>query len=268
MPDHKPSSQEKDSTHGQHQDRPTGLLPETDQSPHQARHARNSEATPQKGAYTNQQKTQNWLMVVFTGLIFVVTCVYSYFSWGQWSSMNKALDETEMNRQLEYRAYVGVKGILFTPRRDNPAWGDLAVIATNSGRTPGLNGRYRFALEHRQTPLPEETILNQPQLPGSKIVFASQVDMSTNIGMVGTGLVDVIASVPIGHGPIKPTKPVPVVPTLTPPLERPQPFSGYYAYGVIEYSDIFAKSHWTKFCYFNAPGTSNWVNCPTFNDAQ
>jgi len=209
--------------------------------------------------------------VILTALIFVVTCVYSIFSGGQWNDMNKALVETKINRELEYRAYVGTKAAILVPHTDNPAWADVVVVSTNTGRTPALEVRLRPGLQMRQNPLPEDTALNEPDVQGGESVYLSSVDMSTIVGIVGTNIADTLmntrAPAP-GKGGKVPKQLPPVaqapVPSLTPPSMQTS-WAGWYAYGMITYRDIFGKDHWTKFCYFNTPHTASWVTCPTFN---
>ncbi len=268
MPDQKTAQREQGAISGH-----TSFVAKTGPPDQNEIHADSRPPVGENKADTPSQNKQNRWVVGLTALIFLVTCVYSYFSWGQWSSMEKALGETKRNRELEYRAYVGTKGIVCPVRADNPAWCDVIVISTNSGRTPGLSGKFKYAIEHRETPPPDDTILNQPDLPGSKIVFAPLTDTQTTIGLIGTRMADTLVSPPSGptmeREPKKktPGAPAPVVPSLIPPQSL-HFSSGYYVFGVIEYNDIFGKQHWTKFCYFNTPGTSGWINCPTFNDAQ
>ncbi|MGD1155048.1 MAG: hypothetical protein ABSA41_04400 [Terriglobia bacterium] len=188
------------------------------------------------------------------------------------------MDETRTNRELEYRAYVGAKAAVLVPRTDNPAWAEVVIISTNTGRTPALNGRMRYQIEKRQNPLPEDTKLNQPDVQGGKTVYLSLVDMSTTIGLIGTTVADVLMTTqtnPTTQNAARPTKPPkqaqivppPATPSLTPP-ETLHSFVGWYAYGIIDYTDIFGRPHWTKFYFFNLPGTATWVSCPSFNDTD
>lgn len=234
----------------------------------------NQQGNPPNGENSgqdNQQNTNKW-MVRFSGLIFAVTCIYSIFSGGQWQSMSNALDETKINRKLEYRAYVGAKGVLLIPRQDNPAWASVVVIAVNTGRTPALNVRMLPGIEHRNSPLSEDVKYNSPEVPNGKSVYLTGVDMSTPIAVIGTGALDNLLATPPKPAEAKGGKPpASATPPPLPSVQAPdiqQSWSGWFAYGMITYEDIFGGHHWTKFCYFNTPRTGNWSSCPTYNETD
>ncbi len=197
-------------------------------------------------------------------MVVLVTSVYAFFSYGQWTTMDKSIEEMRQNRELEYRAYVGVKGVVFQQRADNPAWGDVILLSVNTGRTPALEGRVRRVIERRDSPPPDGTVINDPEHVGSKIIYVPSLDFTTTLGMIGTSVADQLVTP-------KETKPkgspTPPVASLTPPQSTL--FSeGWYAYGIIEYKDIFSKPHATKFCYFNLPSTRDFYPCPTFNEVN
>src|SRR5436305_2050142 len=113
MPNQRPTQQQQQNAGSTH--RPTSAQPlaPSDQANGQAQHASHGTATSQrdtdKAKTVRERRAQNWLLVIFTGLVVVVTSVYAYFSYGQWDSMDKSVAETRKNRELEYRAYVGAK---------------------------------------------------------------------------------------------------------------------------------------------------------------
>lgn len=279
MPNKHPTKQQQSDTTGDHQSSSVQPLEKSNQTNTQAEHATNSTAASQRDKYianpsVRERRVQNWLLVVFTGLVFAVTTIYAYFSYGQWTSMDKAVEETRQNRELEYRAYVGVRNVLFQPRADNPAFADIILISTNSGRTWGRKGKINPKIEKRDTPLPEDFALNEPERAGSKIVFLPSIDLQSNIGYIPTNVAEMIVNTP--PAPTAKAKPkvapaptaTPVIPSLRPPETAPNAYAGWYVYGVIEYSDIFEKPHRTKFCYFIPNGASSFLQCPTFNDAN
>jgi hypothetical protein len=220
-----------------------------------------------------ERRMQNWLLVIFTGLILVVTAVYAYFSYGQWSSMEHSIEETRKSRELEYRAYVGAKGAIYKQRGDNPAWGDVHLIVINSGRTPIREGKIRHVFEVRDAPPPEGTLINENTHPGSKVVYIPQIDYSTLVGAIPTNIADMIVSPPASPSQskqqVETPAPVasPIIARLQPP-EMPSFGKGWYVYGIIDYKDIFEKWHATRFCFYIAPKASSFSQCPTFNDAN
>jgi hypothetical protein len=178
------------------------------------------------------------------------------------------LEETRLNRELEYRAFVVVKGTVFTPNPQNPAYGDLFIVCINTGRTPALNGKILVGgIEPRESAIPEETTINQPDKPPSMNIFAPQIDRVQQIGLIGTGEADkLVQQAATGKPPSTNPTPAPApTPSLVMPSVENRAGKQIYAYGIVTYDDIFGKHHWTKFCFLNTPGTADWHICPTFN---
>lgn len=219
------------------------------------------------------QGVPNW-MVIFIGLIFLVTCVYSIFSYGQWTSMDKALLETRRNRELEYRAYVVVKSAQLISEPANPAIGNVFVTAVNTGRTPGLNGKVLTEMKFQENPPPESTVLNPPDQTPSRTIFAPQIEIVKAAGSLPTDEARKIREAEAQALPTddRPKRAAIPAPTVT-PKSTPAPFvyqgnKKIYVYGILTYDDIFGNHRWTKFCFVNTPGTSLWWHCQTFNDSN
>jgi len=266
--------QAKASSHSQRGG--TGALMQSSETHPEASNPGNRENAPGNniGYPSNpERRAQNWLLVIFTGLILIVTGVYAYFSYGQWSSMDKTIGETQKSRELEYRAYVGAKGATYHPRADNPAWGDVNLIVINSGRTPIREGKIRRVFEVRDAPPPETTLINEDTHPASKVVYIPQIEYSHYVGAIPTQVADILANTPATQNaqPKQQGAPTseasPIVPSLNPP-EMPEFGKGWYVYGIIDYKDIFEQWHSTKFCFFIAPKKSSFIQCPTFNDSN
>lgn len=270
MPNRPPRKRDQNTASEQSANVPARAVIPTNQSSSEASNSGDKIAVTFDQRHNSHDKIQNWLMVIFTGLILFVTAVYSVFSYGQWDSMDRSIGEAQKSRELEYRAYVGAKGAVFTQRADNPAWGDVNLIILNSGRTPIREGKMRRVFERRDAPPPENTLINEEINPGSKIVFIPQIEYSHRVGAIPTGLADVLvrSNVPSPQKrPIEVPAPSPILPSLTPP-EMPDFGPGWYVYGIIDYKDIFDKWHITRFCFYIAPKTASFVQCPTFNDAN
>jgi hypothetical protein len=259
----------------------------SDEEPEQQEQGETAEARPQSGVGvpsgrggdgedTGQDRPagQNhaW-MKVFAGLILLIICLFSFFSWVEWSAMRNALAESRRTQQLESRAYVTAKDASEFPQKDNPAWAKVVVTSLNTGRTPAVHLQFESILEHRDTAVPEETVINQRDWSGKTIVFAPFVEVTTAVGRIETKAAGTLRSPSQGRK-TKPTakqgdETVPAVPGVAPAGE-PQATSGSgnYVYGIIEYDDIFRVHHWTKFCFFNLPGTTAWSRCSTFNETD
>lgn len=192
-------------------------------------------------------------------VLVIATIVLAFVSYYQWNAMNDALEETKRNRDLEYRAYVGVKGIDFRKLPDNPALGEVIVTYVNSGRTPALNSKVMQAISIRETPLPEDAGFESPDTVQSVFVIAPAMEFPALVALIPTSEAGKQPLTEEGQNSAKPT-PTPV-PTPPPVESRAK----IYVYGVITYEDIFKRPHRSKFCYFNTPGTRNWAICPTHN---
>jgi hypothetical protein len=222
------------------------------------------------------RKVNMVLTLIFTGVLALCTAIYVWFAGGQWQAMDASLKEIRINREMEYRAYVGAKGAVFQPIPGNPAYATVTLVSINTGRTPVRSGTtIKRKLELRNEPPPDDTVLTEAG-PHSKIAYLPNIEYTTYIGALQTGVADILkaqqtlaaqgAPVPQPAAKSSPS-PQGVAPSLTPP----EPYSfgtGYYLYGIIDYKDIFDRPHWTKFCFYIAPRTSAFALCPTFNDSN
>ncbi|HUJ39556.1 MAG TPA: hypothetical protein VLW54_03340 [Candidatus Acidoferrales bacterium] len=170
-------------------------------------------------------------------LLLLLTCVLSLL---EWRSLRNGQEELRKIEQLQARAYVAVKGAEKHPKPGDAKWAEVTVTSINTGRTPALNGQFEYILEHRDTPVPEGTVMNQRDWSGHKTVFPPSLEITKDVGMIETGA---------GSG-------------------QAGAASGEYVYGLIEYDDVFQVHHWTKFCFVQATGAAEWRRCATFNAAE
>jgi len=219
------------------------------------------------------------LSLMILSAIIVQAVIYHW----QWRSMQASIEETQKNRELEYRAYVGAKGALYVPRSDNPAYGNVILVSVNTGRTGVRELKIRKALEPRDSSPPDTTeVKDDGSGLTSKIAYLPNIEYRSYMGVIETQLADILraqqtlAAQGISTAPA-PTpqkksanEPMgnqgPVASLSVPPM--PEFGKGYYLYGVIEYKDIFSKLHSTRFCFFIPPKSSEFLACPTFNDAN
>jgi hypothetical protein len=211
---------------------------------------------------------QRWL-AMGVALLLLLTCVFSFLSWLEWRSLRNAEEESRRIQQLGARAYVFVKGAAEYPKAGDPKWAAVVVTSINTGRTPALNGQFEYILEHRDTPVPEETVVNQRDWSGHRIVFPPSLEVTTGVGMIETD-----AGGNSGGPPKGPRKSPAAAGDATASsiagaapggVSQPESAGGNYVYGLIEYDDVFKVHHWTKFCFFHAPETAGWSRCSTFN---
>jgi hypothetical protein len=217
-------------------------------------------------------KWSNVLLVVvpsvFSFLVLAAILLQAYIYEKQWNSMQASIDETRRNREIEYRAYVVVKSAGIVPQQNLPL-GAITITTFNSGRTPGV-GKIKAIFRPLKDSPPEDfpVEINEEQ---SRIIFAPLVDVSTRVSLIPVEQPNSIPS-PSTAQPKPKTSPPPA-PPAAPAIPADMQIAApdrweYYVFGYIEYTDIFYKTHWTKFCVYNVPGTPHWTYCPTFNDAN
>lgn len=185
--------------------------------------------------------------------------------------MDKALEETKRNRELEYRAYVVVKGAHLVAEPTNPAIGNLFITVINTGRTPGLNGKVVSEVEFQENPPPESTVINPPDQTPSKSVFAPQIEFLKLAGSLPTDEARKIREAETQQRQAGSSESPKRASTTPRPIPSPRVYRDnrkIFVYGKVEYDDIFGKHHETKFCFVNSPGTPIWWHCQTFNDAN
>jgi|GEM_PF-1407628 len=204
---------------------------------------------------------------VFNFLVLGAILLQAYIYEKQWNSMQASIEETKRNRELEYRAYVVVKGAGVVPQPNLPL-GRIIVTTFNSGRTPGV-GKIKAVLRFLKDSPPEDFPVDIAE-EQSRIMFAPLVDINTPVSLLPIEQPSPSPSPETGHAKAK-TSPSPAPPTVALPADMqgaaPDRYE-FYVFGYIEYIDIFQKTHWTKFCVYNVPGTDRWTYCPTFNDAN
>jgi hypothetical protein len=195
--------------------------------------------------------------------LMVITLIYHGLQFErQWNAMRDSISETKRSRELEYRAYVGVKSVYISPQFSNAAEGKAMIVYSNTGRTPAFNTTIRVDHSMRETPIPEDTSFPAADIQLSKAIMMPLTDMFVDAG--------VIPIMVVATGPVT----TPAVPKIiqTEPFPSSSPtatnkmFKGqWYVYGVIEYDDIFGQHHRTKFCSYNVWGQSVFFPCPGYN---
>lgn len=214
-------------------------------------------------------KWSNVLLIVvpsvFSLLVLAAILLQAYIYEKQWTSMQASIEETRRNRELEYRAYVVVKGAGVVPQPNLPL-GRIIVTTFNSGRTPGV-GKIKAVLRFLKDSPPEDFPVDITE-EQSRIVFAPLVDINTPVSLLPIEQPSPSTSPGTEHGKVSPS-PAPPAAALPADMQPATPDRyEFYVLGYIEYTDIFQKTHWTKFCVYNVPGTDRWTFCPTFNDAN
>jgi hypothetical protein len=142
----------------------------------------------------------------------------------QWNAMQDTLKEMGVSRELENRAWVGLKDLKFEPRPavDGVVGANLIATFINSGQSPAIVTITIEGKELEQSP-PDD--LAYPVLPTK----ASQLPLFPHAEVEKE-----LISLPKG---------VPIV------LNPKSPEHAWYIYGTIQYEDIFGYRHTTKFCY-------------------
>lgn len=221
-----------------------------------------------QGAYDNQKPTlgrvMSWLLAYSQVVLSFLTFCVLLFTAIQWW-------ESRRTREMEYRAYVGVKGVVLIKRPNDPQVSDLIVLYANTGRTPGLNGVIKTGWQPRESQLPDNVSYETDDVFHSKMALFPQLDMQTTINSQPSGDAPnpppSASTTPAAEGSAS-TAVVKQQPLNVPPVKVIVQTRKYYAYGRIDYEDVFGRPHTTKFCYVNTPGTREWIQCGNYNDAN
>lgn len=205
-------------------------------------------------------RATRWLYYRSQIVLSVLTFAVVLFNAVQWR-------ETRNTRELEFRAYVSVKGIDIQRKPNSPGFGQFVIGYINSGRTPAMNVTVLINTNMRENPIPDDVGFATPDSQPSKTVLAPLVDVTTAVGAfpINEPLPNLGTQMPSPQGGTEAqASPAP------PPIQTPIPFISqdrkeYYVYGKIEYDDIFGNHHKTKFCLINTPFTTGFRSCSNYN---
>lgn len=192
----------------------------------------------------------NQLMAFFTGLLVLITCIYTYFSSKQWEVTQLSLQEAKLTREIENRAYVNIKsGSLVTALKagERPS---ASIVIENAGHTPARHTVMRVMIESRDASAPEPEPMTAARLDG---ITTSQPQSITIVPPNNT---------------LNMTVQSPTV--LTEELINAvnQGRIRLYVWGIMEYDDVFGRHHKSQFCGAAKPGTIAFDNCGQGNDAD
>lgn len=206
--------------------------------------------------------TKHWLSNFLQVVVIIILVFHGYLLNKHWQAMTDSIDETRRNRELEYRAYVAMKSVKLVPRTNNPVIGDVIISIANTGRTPAKITKVQAQLKDRESPIPDNPVYDAGDGFPSIAVLAPQVDIEINVAPIATSEADKVLAASNQQADksksASTSVPLPIIVTS----------KKFYAYGLIEYTDIFGKPHSTKFCVVNTPGTGSWINCSNYNDAN
>jgi len=181
---------------------------------------------------------QTWLPIVFSGLVVIVIVVQAFIYKKQWDVMreqsnllNASIQEATKTREVENRAYVGIKEITMNATVKSKK--DIEIILTieNTGKTPARASKLTSVAHgfFRQDRLiPRESLVTQYYAPTQFELLAGNSHP---------------ASIPIKALTDEAYK---IVANTEQRL---------YIWGRVEYDDVFGKSHWTPFCFVNVSNT-------------
>ncbi len=163
---------------------------------------------------------QTWLPIIFSFLVIVVIIVQAYIYKKQWGAMRGTLEEMKLSREMENRAWIGVKSVEF---EEDPHGGyRIAMAVVNGGNTPA-NVTIEYVGRDLDGPPPDDASYGDLANKPSQLVLFPHQEFRNNLVSVAKPPVIVNPKTP-GHA--------------------------WYIYGTLKYDDIFGHPHSTKFCYF------------------
>jgi hypothetical protein len=162
---------------------------------------------------------QIWLPIIFSGLVVVVIFAQAYIYKKQWNAMQDTLKEMRLSRELENRAWIGVKSLEF--EQGEPAGVDVVATFVNSGASPAIM-TFEYRMEDLEQSPADDIVLPPYPNQGSSLALFPHVERRARLAQ---------------HI------------NITLPAKPKSPNHTYYIYGVIKYRDIFDQPHTTRFCY-------------------
>jgi hypothetical protein len=123
------------------------------------------------------------------------------------------------------------------------------VSIQNSGQTPAIDLTVSAILFPRPYPLPKDMDLTIPVDPNG--IEGSTITLHPKQIGFGSKLPRTIE--PLQYQAIK------------------LGIARLYAFGIVNYKDIFGIAHWTHFCYYfngDGPNLTEWRGCPRYNDTD
>lgn len=197
-----------------------------------------------------KESRANQLMAFFTGLLVLITCIYTYFSSKQWEVTQLSLQEAKLTREIENRAYVNIKsGSLVTALKAGE-YPSVSLVVENGGHTPARRTAMRVFVESRDASAPEPDPLPgvrfdqlDPGRPYSITIVPPNITLNTTV--VGTTAMTEELINAINQRKIR-----------------------LYVWGVMEYDDVFGRHHKSQFCGAVHPGTVAFDNCAQGNDVD
>jgi hypothetical protein len=151
--------------------------------------------------------------------------------------------------RVQLRAYVSVKPLQAgITNFGSSMTSELQLSIQNSGQTPAIDLTNLSILLPRPYPLPENMDLTIPIPETQKEAGITLHPREADFGSILTRTVE-----PPQYAAIK------------------MGIARLYAFGTINYKDVFGTAHWTHFCYsFYGEGATltKWVSCPRYNDTD
>jgi hypothetical protein len=217
------------------------------------RHNPRQQGDPRRYEATNRRnlpwwKDSQWWQVIVAAILvpfgIYAVIIYSAQLDAMRDALNPAIAGVEVarnNARLDQRAWVAPASAEGKPTEGNLL--SVAVIFKNTGKTFATNVKVRGCLRYRPD--------------------ATEPDWDKEIESVSPTSAGIMA--PNGDYFSQSNTPIPVTEDMMKELDAGR--AVYFLFGQIDYSDIFKKPHWTRFCYrlnpkngtWNAHTTQNWT---------
>ncbi len=188
-----------------------------------------------KERHAEKKRDWQWIGIAIGVLTLIVIGL-------QWHSMEKAIEQSEITRKVENRAYVGIVQVASNfpfMMEDQPV--HVSVLATNTGKTPALYF---------------QTQIYSDWNPDTEVPEGPRPFEKTGLPDKGIIMPGVTTELPINI-PVQNYKRA---------LNVIEPNMRFYVWGTIDYDDVFGDHHQTTFEYMNGASNSReWWACNTGN---
>ncbi|HEV2863055.1 MAG TPA: hypothetical protein VGX48_18715 [Pyrinomonadaceae bacterium] len=237
---HTPSAGQTVRTDAPTPDNLRPLQPEEEQKLQPAKHAYRSENYQQPAnPYWQIDKLNIVLTLIFSGAVAIFTAFSTYYSSKQWQAVMESLKDAKETREIENRAWVIVTGAQMAKEMKVGEMPIVNFIMANKGNTPARNARITSEVQIRDSPVPDGASVT---VRGSMSAATIAPDAEVATFAPSNVVLDESTFAAVSKGQ-----------------------KHLYAWGVLQYEDIFGKAHVTSYCVVYQAYSTHFAPCENNN---
>ena len=215
--------------------------PEEEQKPQPAKHSYLSENHQHSASpYRRIEKLNIVLTLIFSGAVAIFTAFSTYYSSKQWQAVMESLKDAKETREIENRAWVIVTGANMAREMKVGEPPIVSFVMANKGNTPARNVRVTSEVQIRDSPVPDGASVT---VRGSMSAATIAPDAEVATFAPSNVVLDESTFAAVSKGQ-----------------------KHLYAWGVLQYEDIFGKAHVTSYCVVYQAYSTHFAPCENNNN--